>query len=50
MRNLSHKKKRDPDTMDWQASNAFKKEKKGQFKKEKRKKSQNNFKCFNYEK
>jgi len=34
--------------MDWQASNAFKKEKKNQFKKGKGKKSQNNFKYFNY--
>jgi hypothetical protein len=33
--------------MDWQANDAFKKEKKGQFKKERKKKLQGNFKCFN---
>ena len=37
--NLLYRKKRDPDIMDWQANNAFKKGKKGQFKKEKGKKS-----------
>ena len=36
--------------MNWQASDAFKKGKKNQFKKKKGKKPQNNFKCFNYEK
>ena len=50
IRNPSHKKKRNPDIIDWQTNNAFKRRKKGQFKKEKRKKPQNNFKCFNYEK
>jgi hypothetical protein len=39
IRNPSHKKKRNPDIINWQASNAFKKEKKGQFKKGKGKKS-----------
>jgi hypothetical protein len=39
VRNPSHKKKRDPDVMDWQANDAFKKGKKGQFKKGKGKKS-----------
>jgi hypothetical protein len=29
IRNLSHKKERNPDIMDWQASGAFKKGKKG---------------------
>jgi hypothetical protein len=38
IRNFSHKKERDPDIMDWQASDAFKREKKGQFKKGKGKK------------
>ena len=38
MRNPSHKKKRDPDTIDWQASDAFKRRKKDQFKKGKEKK------------
>jgi hypothetical protein len=38
MRNPSYKKKRDSNIIDWQASNAFKKEKKGQSKKEKEKK------------
>jgi hypothetical protein len=38
IRNPSHKKERDPDAMDWQASGAFKREKKGQFKKKKGKK------------
>jgi hypothetical protein len=38
MRNLFHKKERDPNTINWQASNAFKKGKKGQFKKRKEKK------------
>jgi hypothetical protein len=38
IRNLSHKKKRNSDTMDWQASGAFKKKRKNQFKKEKEKK------------
>jgi hypothetical protein len=39
IRNLSHKKEKDPDTIDWQTNGAFKREKKGQFKKEKGKKS-----------
>jgi hypothetical protein len=47
VRNPSHKKERDPDAMDWQASGAFKKGKKGQFKKGKGKKPQGDFKCFN---
>jgi hypothetical protein len=38
MRNPSHKKEKDLDIMDWQASNVFKKEKKDQFKKGKNKK------------
>jgi hypothetical protein len=50
MRNLSHKKEKDPNAIDWQVSNAFKKGKKGQFKKKKRKKPQGNFKYFNYSK
>jgi hypothetical protein len=48
IRNPSHKKERDPDAMDWQASGAFKKKKKGQFKKGKEKKPQGDFKYFNY--
>jgi hypothetical protein len=48
IRNLSHKKERDPDAMNWQINNAFKKGKKGQFKKGKGKKLQSNFKYFNY--
>jgi hypothetical protein len=47
IRNPSHKKKENPNTINWQASDAFKREKKGQFKKGKGKKLQNNFKCFN---
>jgi hypothetical protein len=47
IRNPSHKKERDPDAMDWQASGAFKRGKKGQFKKGKGKKPQGDFKCFN---
>jgi hypothetical protein len=47
IRNLLYRKKRDPDTIDWQANNAFKKRKKGQYKKEKEKKLQSNFKYFN---
>jgi hypothetical protein len=39
IRNPSHKKERDSDAIDWQANNAFKKEKKNPFKREKRKKS-----------
>jgi hypothetical protein len=50
MRNPSHKKERNPDTMDWQANNAFKKGKKSQFKKRKGKKPQSDFKYFNYKK
>jgi len=38
MRNLFYRKERDPDAMNWQASDAFKRKKKGQFKKEKEKK------------
>jgi hypothetical protein len=38
VRNLIYKKKRDPDTIDWQANSAFKKKRKGQFKKKKEKK------------
>ena len=38
IRNPSHKKERDPDVMDWQASNTFKKGRKNQFKKKKGKK------------
>jgi hypothetical protein len=38
VRNPSHKKERDSDTIDWQASDAFKKGKKDQFRKEKDKK------------
>jgi hypothetical protein len=34
--------------MDWQISSAFKKGKKGQFKKERKKKPQSDFKYFNY--
>jgi hypothetical protein len=36
--------------MDWQASGVFKREKKDQFKKEKGKKPQSNFKYFNCKK
>jgi hypothetical protein len=36
--------------MDWQASGAFKRGKKNQFKKGKEKKLQDNFKYFNYKK
>jgi len=39
IRNPSYKKERNPDTIDWQANNTFKKGKKGQFKKKKKKKS-----------
>jgi hypothetical protein len=38
VRNSSHKKKRDLNIIDWQANSAFKREKKGQFKKRKGKK------------
>jgi hypothetical protein len=38
IRNLSHKKKKDPDAINWQINDAFKKGKKGQFKKGKDKK------------
>jgi hypothetical protein len=38
IRNPSHKKEKDPNTIDWQTSNAFKRGKKGQFKKGKKKK------------
>jgi hypothetical protein len=38
IRNPSYKKEKNPDTMNWQASNAFKKGKKSQFKKRKDKK------------
>jgi hypothetical protein len=38
IRNPNYKKKRDPDIIDWQTNNAFKKKKKGQFKKGKEKK------------
>jgi hypothetical protein len=38
IRNPSHKKEKDPDIIDWQVSDAFKREKKGQFKKGKEKK------------
>jgi hypothetical protein len=39
VRNLSHKKEKDLDAMDWQINSAFKKGKKSQFKKGKGKKS-----------
>jgi hypothetical protein len=38
IRNPSYKKERDFDAIDWQANGAFRKGKKGQFKKKKRKK------------
>jgi hypothetical protein len=38
IRNPNYKKERDPDTIDWQVNSAFKKRKKGQFKKGKEKK------------
>jgi hypothetical protein len=38
IRNPNYKKEKDPDIIDWQISNAFKREKKGQFKKGKSKK------------
>jgi hypothetical protein len=38
VRNPSHKKEKNPNAINWQTSNAFKKGKKGQFKKRKRKK------------
>jgi hypothetical protein len=38
MRNSSHKKEKDLNVMDWQVNGAFKRGKKGQFKKEKGKK------------
>jgi hypothetical protein len=47
IRNPSYKKERDPDTIDWQINGAFKKGKKGQFKKGKEKKLQGDFKYFN---
>jgi hypothetical protein len=47
IRNPSYKKKKDPDTIDWQINSAFKKERKNQFKKRKGKKPQSDFKYFN---
>jgi hypothetical protein len=48
IRNFSYKKEKNLDAINWQANRAFKKKKKNQFKKEKGKKPQDNFKCFNY--
>jgi hypothetical protein len=47
MRNPSHKKKKNLNAINWQASGTFKRGKKDQFKKEKGKKPQGDFKCFN---